>query len=391
MTINSSTIKKVLIRVDYNVPIQNNQILDLTRIKASIPTINYFLKQETKIILMSHLGRPNGIQKQFSLKKLVPIIESLLGLDVFFVPEITNKTNSLIDSSAHRVILLENLRFYIEEKTNDLKFSKILSSLGHIYVNDAFGVSHRNHASVSSITKFFKNKKYKGFLLESEIKTLKNLKEAPKHPYTIVVGGSKIGSKIHILKSFLNIADNILIGGGMAFPFIKYNGGHIGRSICSESELSVVESFLKQANKSNTKINLPIDCIVTDDITQKTNQRAVDIRLIPEGYFGVDIGPKTVQFFCRRIKGSKLIVWNGPMGISEIQEFSNGSKKISESIIKETKKGAYSVIGGGDTISDISRFGLKNQFSYISTGGGAMLEFFKNEDLPGTKGLRSIQ
>ena len=228
-------------------------------------------------------------------------------------------------------------------------------------------------------------------MLESEIKTLKNLKEAPKHPYTIVVGGSKIGSKIHILKSFLNIADNILIGGGMAFPFIKYNGGHIGRSICSESELSVVESFLKQANQSNTKINLPIDCIVTDDITQKTNQRAVDIRLIPEGYFGVDIGPKTVQFFCRRIKGSKLIVWNGPMGISEIQEFSNGSKKISESIIKETKKGAYSVIGGGDTISDISRFGLKNQFSYISTGGGAMLEFFKNEDLPGTKGLRSIQ
>ena len=391
MTINSSTIKKVLIRVDYNVPVQNDQILDLTRIKASIPTINYFLQQGAKIILMSHLGRPNGIQKQFSLKKLVPIIESLLDLDVLFVPKITNKTNSFIDSSSYRVVLLENLRFYIEEKTNDLKFSKILSSLGQIYVNDAFGVSHRNHASVSSITKFFENKKYKGFLLESEIKTLKSLKESPKQPYTIVVGGSKIGSKIHILKSFLNIADNILIGGGMAFPFIKYNGGQIGRSICSESELSVVESFLKQANKSNTKIILPIDCIITDDITQKTNQRTVDIRLIPEGYFGVDIGPKTVQLFCGRIKGSQLIVWNGPMGISEIQDFSNGSKNISESIIRETKKGAYSVIGGGDTISDISRFGFKNQFSYISTGGGAMLEFFKNEDLPGTKGLRSIR
>ena len=391
MTINSSPIKKVLIRVDYNVPVQNDQILDLTRIKASIPTIKHFLKQEVKIILMSHLGRPSGIQQQFSLKKLVPAIENLLGLDVFFVPEITNKTSSLIDSCIQRVVLLENLRFHVEEKTNDLKFSKTLSNLGQIYVNDAFGVSHRNHASVSSITKFFDNKKYKGFLLESEIKTLKNLKEAPKHPYTIIVGGSKIGSKIHILKSFLNIADNILIGGGMAFPFIKYNGGQIGRSICSESELGVVENFLKEANKSNTKIILPIDCVITDNITQKTNQRAVDVRFIPEGYFGVDIGPKTVQLFCGRIKSSQLIVWNGPMGISEIQDFSNGTKKISESIIRETKKGAYSVIGGGDTISDISRFGFKNQFSYISTGGGAMLEFFKNEDLPGTKGLRPIR
>tara|TARA_B100001250_G_scaffold259548_1_gene223501 strand:- start:7436 stop:8623 length:1188 start_codon:yes stop_codon:yes gene_type:complete len=379
-----------LIRVDYNIPIKNETLLDLNRIEASIPTIQHFLKQKKKIVLMSHFGRPKGRDSNYSLRKLIPAIEKLLKRKVSFVPDITESSASIIRENNSAIVLLENLRFYSGEQTNDMEFAKQLSMYGDIYINDAFGVSHRNHASVSAITKFFPNKNYKGLLLERELKELKKLKNNNIEPYTIIVGGSKIGSKIHMLKSFLNVADNIIIGGGMAFPFIKHLGGGIGNSICQESELEVVKDFLHKAKQSKTKLSLPKDCLITNNLQKKTNQSYVSISNIPAEYIGVDIGPKTIRLFSNIISDSKLIMWNGPMGISEVDEYSQGSRDIADIIVKTTKRGSYSLLGGGDTISDISRFGLKKKFSYISTGGGAMLDFFKNENLPGTKDLESI-
>jgi len=385
---NSILSSTVLIRVDYNVPIKNESLLDLNRIEASIPTIQHYLQQNKKIVLMSHFGRPKGIDRNYSLIKIIPAIEKLLKTKVSFVADITGSTVNREDNSS--VTLLENLRFYPGEKKNDIEFAKILSCYGETYVNDAFGVCHRNHASVSAIKNFFPIKKYKGLLLEKELTELKKLKNNSIQPYTIIVGGSKIGSKIHMLKSFLNVADNIIIGGGMAFPFIKYIGGTIGDSIFQADELEVVKEFLHKASKSKTKIFLPEDCLITDNISQKTNKSYVDISNIPNGYMGVDIGLNSIKLFANIISKSKLIMWNGPMGISEVKEYSRGSRDIADSIVKATSNGTYSLVGGGDTISDISRFGLKEKFSYISTGGGAMLDFFKNENLPGTKDLDSI-
>lgn len=385
---NSILSSKVLIRVDYNVPIKNESLLDLNRIEASMPTIQHYLKQNKKIVLMSHFGRPKGRDLNYSLIKIMPALEKLLKTKVSFVADITGSTVNREYNSP--VTLLENLRFYPGEKKNDIEFAKILSSYGEIYVNDAFGVCHRKHASVSAITNFFPTKKYKGILLEKELTELKKLKNNSIKPYTIIVGGSKIGSKIHMLKSFLNVADNIIIGGGMAFPFIKYMGGAIGDSIFKADELEVVKEFLHKASISKTKIFLPEDCLITNNISQKTNKSYVDISNIPKGYMGVDIGLNTIKLFSDIISKSKLIMWNGPMGISEVKEYSRGSRDIADSIIKATSNGTYSLVGGGDTISDISRFGLKEKFSYISTGGGAMLDFFKNENLPGTKDLDSI-
>ena len=385
---NSILSSKVLIRVDYNVPIKNESLLDLNRIEASMPTIQHYLKQNKKIVLMSHFGRPKGRDLNYSLIKIMPALEKLLKTKVSFVADITGSTDNREYNSP--VTLLENLRFYPGEKKNDIEFAKILSSYGEIYVNDAFGVCHRKHASVSAITNFFPTKKYKGILLEKELTELKKLKNNSIKPYTIIVGGSKIGSKIHILKSFLNVADNIIIGGGMAFPFIKYLGGKIGDSIFQADELEVVKEFLHKASISKTKIFLPEDCLITNNISQKTNKSYVDISNIPKGYMGVDIGLNTIRLFSDIISKSKLIMWNGPMGISEINDFSNGTKQIAETIVEATNQGSYSLLGGGDTISEISKWGLKNKFSSISTGGGAMLEFFKNENLPGTKDLDSI-
>ena len=368
------SIKRVLIRVDYNVPIHNGVISDLTRIQATIPTINFFLNLGKQIILISHLGRPKGNDQNYSLKVIVKQLSKLLNRTVFFYSDwLTNTIN--LDNQPD-VILLENLRFYSGEKNNDTFFAKRLSKYGDIYVNDAFGVSHRHHASTFGILQFFEQK-YKGFLLSKEIQELTALINNKKKPFTVLVGGSKIGSKIHILEAFLDIADNILIGGGMAFPFIKQSGGEIGQSLCLNEELDVVANFLFKANESNTNIVLPEDCVVTDNIKNCSNISVSKIDKIPNKYQGVDIGPKTINLFEKYILDSRLIMWNGPMGIAEIEEFSHGTKTIANLIVRATNLGAYSLIGGGDTVSDVARFGLKDQFSYVSTGGGQCLSFLK--------------
>lgn len=378
--------KIALVRVDYNVPIKNGQILDLTRIKASLPTINYLLEKNLSIILISHLGRPSSPDPQYSLKILIEPLERLLNEKISFIQNLGRHR-----ILKNRVGLLENLRFFEGEKTNDPNFCQELSQLGDVYVNDAFGVSHREHASTSGIHDFFPKQKYRGLLLDLELHQLQKLKNNAPPPYTIIVGGSKIGSKIHMLEAFLNIADNILIGGGMAFPFIKHLGGAIGRSICEDNELDVVKSFLKKAQKSTTKILLPKDCIIARSVEEINTKKTADIMSIPSEFMGLDIGPKTIKLFNRVTLNSRSIMWNGPMGVSEIDEFSQGTRALAESITISTSKGGYSLIGGGDTVSDINRLGFKNNFSYVSTGGGAMLEFFKNEQLPGIRDLQKIK
>ena len=378
--------KTALVRVDYNVPIKNGKILDYTRIEASLPTISYLIQQKMTIILMTHLGRPKKINSDFSLKILIKPLERMLNKKVVFLENL-QQTN-IPDGS---IGLLENLRFYSGEQKNDRGFCEKLSKLGDVYINDAFGASHREHASIFGIKEFFPDRKYKGMLLESEMNQLNILKQSPKNPYTIIVGGSKIGSKIYMLETFLDIADNILIGGGMAFPFIKHSGGEIGRSICEDRELDVVKSFLKKAKRSKTNIVFPLDFLVTNDLERQEKQSVVDSHQIPTKLMGVDIGPKTINLFNKYIVKSKSIMWNGPMGVSEISDFSYGTRALAESIKTATNLGTYSLIGGGDTASDISRFGFKNNFSYVSTGGGAMLEFFKNPNLPGFINLQPLK
>ena len=381
--------QRVLIRVDFNVPVNNGVISDSSRINSALPTIRHFLNLGMSVVLMSHFGRPNGFDDNYSLKFLVQPLSKLLNQKVLFSADIRD-LDVLNTIKPGEILLLENLRFYPEETQNDLVFAELLSKYGDIYVNDAFGTSHRKHASIQKIQEFFSNKSYMGFLLEKELSELKKIQQSSLTPQTVIVGGSKIGSKIHILKTFLNKADNILIGGGMAFPFIKFMGGKIGGSLCKHNEVEVVKKFLFQAKKSTTKIILPIDCVVTDSISSKTNIKYCDIMSIPDGYMGVDIGDFSVKLFRKYIANSKLILWNGPMGIFEAEEFSAGTKEITNAVSEFTANSGYSLIGGGDTVSAISEFGEKSQFSYISTGGGAMLDFFRNQNLPGIMGLKTI-
>tara|TARA_B100001287_G_scaffold251443_1_gene232676 strand:- start:5265 stop:6443 length:1179 start_codon:yes stop_codon:yes gene_type:complete len=383
-----NSIRSVLIRVDFNVPIINNKISDFSRVEAVIPTIRFFLKLNKKVVLISHLGRPKSFDKKFSLQKIIKPLSKMLGKQVEFKKKWLTDTNFNKNSLAE-VSLLENLRFHSEETSNEKEFAKIISRYGDIYVNDAFAVSHRHHASVSAILEFFKDK-YMGFLLKKELSHLQSLTKIKKRPFTLIVGGSKIGTKIHILKSFLGIADNILIGGGMSFPFIKNKGGDIGQSICIDDELTIVSDFLKTAKDFNTKIILPTDTFAVEKIDKVDSIKLLDICKVPKNFMGVDIGKESINKFKEIILSSNSILWNGPMGIAEISEYSNGTRKVAQYISQATENNTYTMIGGGDTVSDISRFGLKDKFSYVSTGGGAMLEFFKKNKLETTSELKDL-
>ncbi|MBJ05143.1 MAG: phosphoglycerate kinase [Flavobacteriales bacterium] len=383
--------KTALIRVDFNVPMHNSKILDLNRVHAAIPTIQYCLNNKMSVVLMSHFGRPIKKNTEFSLKKLLKPLSEILNKKVLFHSDLKKDISTKnIPLQNNEVILLENLRFYSGEVNNDINFAKQLAKYGDIYINDAFAASHREHASISAVKQFFSNsKKFKGLLLSHELEQLKKLSTL-NSPYTIVVGGSKIGSKIHILKNFINTADYILIGGGMSFPFIKFNGGKIGSSLCNDSEVKIVKDIYNDFKNSSTKLILPVDCVTTTDLIRKTDIKICNIKNISRSSMGVDIGPKTIQLFKSYINKSKTIMWNGPMGVSEFDEFSNGTKNIATSIVEATQKDAYSLIGGGDTVSEISKFGLKAKFSYVSTGGGAMLEYFKHNQLKTTNDLLEI-
>ena len=381
--------KKAFVRVDFNVPFDDaGRISDNSRIVAALPTIKHILSSGGSCILASHLGRPKGKTKDLSLSKLVPELEKLLSTKVLFSDDcIGEKTESQCSRlKPGEVILLENLRFYKEETNADESFAKKLSNLAEIYVNDAYGTTHREHASTSTMAKFF-DLKSPGILLENEITSLKKLMDNPTGPVTAIIGGAKVSSKISVIANMLDVVDNLIIGGGMAYTFIKNNGGAIGDSIFEKDKLNDCSEIISLAEQKNVNVFLPEDVVASNEFSNEGLKKAVNIYNIPKGWQGLDIGPLTISKFKKIVTESKTILWNGPMGVFEMPSFEQGTLAIAKSVAKATSNGAFSLIGGGDSVAAIKKFNLQDEVSFISTGGGAMLESLEGKILPGIKVL----
>ena len=381
--------KKVFIRVDFNVPFNDEgEITDNSRIVAALPTIEFVISSGGACILASHLGRPDGKNPALSLKKIIPELKKLLGKDVIFLEDSIGDQTKEICSNLKKgqIALLENLRFYKEETKADERFAKQLSALADIYINDAYGTTHREHASTATIAQFF-SEKAPGMLLEKEIKSLKKLMDKPKKPVTAIIGGAKVSSKISVIANILGFVDNLIIGGGMAYTFIKNNGGRIGDSIFEADRLNDCTEILSKAKNENVNVFLPEDILCSNEFSNSGLQKVTNIYEVPEGWQGLDIGPKTMDKFEQVILGSSTILWNGPMGVFEIPSFEKGTHSVAKTVAKATQNGAYSLIGGGDSVAAIKKFGLQNQVSFISTGGGAMLESLEGKLLPGINAL----
>lgn len=391
--------KKALIRVDFNVPLDAQyNITDDTRITAAIPTIQKVLKDGGSVILMSHLGRPkplstdgseNFYDERFSLKHVVEHLSKLLGKPVSFAK---NCIGSEAQSAAKalksgEVLLLENLRFHKQETAGTESFAKELASLGDVYVNDAFGTAHRAHASTTIIAKFFPNDKVFGYVMANELASIDKVLNKAERPFTAIMGGAKVSGKILIIESLLGKINNLIIGGGMAYTFVKAQGGNIGSSLVEEDKLDVALKILSDAKAKGVNIYIPVDTVVADAFSNDANKKTVDIKAIPDGFMGLDIGPKTEQLFAEVIANSKTVLWNGPMGVFEMSNFEHGTKAVAEAIVAATKKGAYTLIGGGDSVAAINKYNLGDQVSYISTGGGALLEYIESGSLPGVKAV----
>ena len=381
--------KKVFIRVDFNVPFNDEgEITDNSRIVAALPTIEFVISSGGACILASHLGRPDGINPELSLRKIIPELKKLLGEDVMFLEDSIGDQTKEICSNLKKgqIALLENLRFYKEETKADERFAKQLSGLADIYINDAYGTTHREHASTATIAQFF-SEKAPGMLLEKEINSLKKLMDKPKKPVTAIIGGAKVSSKISVIANILGFVDNLIIGGGMAYTFIKNNGGRIGDSIFEADRLNDCTEILSKAKNENVNVFLPEDILCSNEFSNSGLQKVTNIYEVPEGWQGLDIGPKTMDKFEQVILGSSTILWNGPMGVFEIPSFEKGTLVVAKTVAKATQNGAYSLIGGGDSVAAIKKFGLQNQVSFISTGGGAMLESLEGKLLPGINAL----
>lgn len=386
------TNKKALIRVDFNVPLNADfEVTDASRILAAKPTIDEVLKQGGSAVLMSHLGRPKGKDNNFSLGHIVDKATEILGVPVKFVAdcigsEVKEAVSNLQDGE---VLLLENLRFYPEEKAGDVSFAKQLSQWGDIYVNDAFGTAHRAHASTAIIAQFFPKNKCFGLLLEKELVYIGKVLSDSKRPVTAVLGGAKVSSKIGVIENILDKVDHIIIGGGMTFTFIKAQGGQIGDSLCEDDKLELALDILEKAKAKGVKIHLPLDVIIADEFKKDANTREEAIDKIPAGWMGLDIGPKTEIAFSFIIMQSQTILWNGPMGVFEMPKFSNGTQELGQAIADATAEGAFSLVGGGDSVAAVKKYGLDTKVSYVSTGGGAMLELLEGKDLPGVLAIES--
>ncbi|MFC4738382.1 phosphoglycerate kinase [Flavobacterium ponti] len=382
--------KKAIIRVDFNVPLDENfKVTDATRIEAAKPTIDKILKDGGSVILMSHLGRPKGKEEKYSLKHIIDKVSEVLGKEILFADdcigeEAHSKSSNL---QPNQILLLENLRFYSEEEAGDEEFAKKLASLGDIYVNDAFGTAHRAHASTTIIANYFPNDKYFGFLLGKEIESINKVLNESVKPVTAILGGSKVSSKITIIENILDKIDHMIIGGGMTFTFIKALGGNIGNSICEDDKMELALEILKQAKEKGVQIHLPVDAVIADSFSNDAKTQIIDVTKIPEGWQGLDAGPKSLELFEEVILKSKTILWNGPVGVFEMPSFANGTIKVGEYIVAATKNGAFSLVGGGDSVSAVKQFGFEDQVSYVSTGGGAMLEMLEGKNLPGIQAI----
>lgn len=378
--------KKALIRVDFNVPLDENfQVTDATRIEAAKPTIDHILSSGGSVILMSHLGRPKGAEAKYSLKHIVAKTSEVLGVSVKFAENCIGEQASTAAQNLQpgEVLLLENLRFHPEEEAGDVAFSKALASLGDIYVNDAFGTAHRAHASTTIIVQFFPNDKSFGLLLAKEIESLNRVLKHSEKPVTAVLGGSKVSSKITVIENILDKIDHMIIGGGMTFTFVKALGGQIGNSICEDDKLQLALDILDAAREKNVQIHLPVDVIAANAFANDAQTQIIDVKQIPDGWQGLDAGPKSLEQFEQVIKSSKTILWNGPLGVFEMPNFAHGTIALGESIAQATAAGAFSLVGGGDSVAAVKQFGLEPRMSYVSTGGGAMLEMLEGRTLPG--------
>jgi len=378
--------KKALIRVDFNVPLNENfEVTDDTRIVSAKPTIIKILEDGGSCVLMSHLGRPKGVQEVFSLKHIVPKVEEVLGVKVKFASNCVGEEAELAVNNLNpgEVLLLENLRFHNEEEKGDLAFSEKLSKLGDIYVNDAFGTAHRAHASTTIVAQFFPEKKCFGYLMAKEIDSIDKVLNNSEKPVLAILGGSKVSSKITIIENILGKVNHLIIGGGMSFTFIKAMGGSIGESICEDDKQELALEILKKAKENNVQVHLPIDVIAADAFSNEAHTQVVDIKSIPEAWQGLDAGPKSLEIFHQVVMQCKTILWNGPLGVFEMETFSKGTIALGNSIAEATAKGAFSLVGGGDSVAAVKQFGFEDKVSYVSTGGGAMLESLEGKTLPG--------
>lgn len=378
--------KKALIRVDFNVPLDENfKVTDATRIEAAKPTIDKILADGGSVILMSHLGRPKGKEEKYSLKHILEKTSEVLGKEVKFAEDCIG---SVAEEAAKNlkpgeILLLENLRFYSEEEAGDVDFAKKLASLGDIYVNDAFGTAHRAHASTTIIAQFFPNEKCFGTLLAKEIESLNKVLKDSEKPVTAVLGGSKVSSKITVIENILDKVDHLIIGGGMTFTFIKAQGGKIGESICEDDKLDLALEILEKAKAKNVQVHIPVDVVAANDFSNNADTQVVNVNEIPDGWQGLDAGPESLERFKKVILESKTILWNGPLGVFEMETFAKGTIALGEFIAEATEKGAFSLVGGGDSVAAVKQFGLEPKMSYVSTGGGAMLEMLEGKSLPG--------
>ncbi len=383
--------KKALIRVDFNVPLnENNEITDDTRIQAAKPTIIKILEDGGSCVLMSHLGRPKGVvSDDYSLKHITDRLTEVLNVQVKFVEDCVGEKaeKAVSELEPGEILLLENLRFHKEEKDGDKDFAEKLSNLGDIYVNDAFGTAHRAHSSTAVIAEFFGENKCFGFLLAKEIEAINKVLKSGEKPVTAILGGSKVSSKITIIENILPAINNLIIGGGMTYTFIKALGGTIGNSICEDDKLQLALDILESAKKNNVEIYLGEDSVVANTFSNDADTQIVDTNKIPDGWVGLDIGPKAIAKFSEVINNSKTILWNGPLGVFEMENFATGTKSIGDAIHKATENGAFSLVGGGDSVAAVKQFGYDDKVSYVSTGGGAMLESLEGKELPGVAAI----
>lgn len=382
--------QRAVVRVDFNVPIDDEfHVTDSTRITAAKETIDYILKQGGSCVLISHLGRPKGKDPKLSLINIVKKVEEILGVSVSFFPDCVGAEaeKATADLQPGSVMLMENLRFYAEETAGDLAFAEGLSKLGDCYVNDAFGTAHRAHASTTIIAQFFNENKFFGLLLEKEVKAIEKVMKSGEKPVLAILGGAKVSSKITIIENMLDKIDHLIIGGGMVYTFAKAQGGSVGQSICEEDYCDYALELLKKAKAKGVEVHLPTDVIIADDFSNDANQKVCKVGEIPDDWEGLDAGPDTLKSFEDVVMQSKTILWNGPLGVFEFENFSKGTIALGEHIAKSTAAGAFSLVGGGDSVSAVKQFGFEDKMSYISTGGGAMLESLEGKTLPGIAAL----
>ncbi|MBN2744296.1 MAG: phosphoglycerate kinase [Marinilabiliaceae bacterium] len=406
--------QKAIIRVDFNVPLdkQTFAVTDDTRIRGALPTIKKILADGGSVILMSHLGRPKGVEEKYSLKHIISCLTAHIGREVKFADDCAGASAEKMaaDLKAGEVLLLENLRYYAEEEGKprlpetatdeekkaakaDIKekqkaFTKKLASYADCYVNDAFGTAHRAHASTALIAEYFPGKSMFGYLIEAELKAMDKVLTQAEKPFTAIMGGAKVSDKILLIENLLNRVDNLIIGGGMTYTFIKAQGGQIGKSLCEEDKLDLALEILKKAEAKGVKIYLPVDAINADAFDANANTNTSKTNETPDGWMGLDIADESIKIFSNVIENSKTILWNGPMGVFEMDKFAKGTTEVAKAVARATSKGAYSLVGGGDSVAAVNKNKLADQISYVSTGGGAMLEYMEGKELPGIKAIR---